>query len=108
MNMDRLESGKRFKIKWSAYSWWSFCPNSAWGTKRDSDHQEDHQDWRSGLNFLIEFNRYICNRKEPWGRRIVWLFFTSFGLLYTGIIIYKNVSLYQGSFFSMKEKTFNS
>ena len=50
--------------------------------------------------FQIEtFNRYICNRKEPWGRRIVWLFFTSFGLLYTGIIIYKNVSLYQGNFF---------
>ena len=86
MNMDQLELGKL-----TSYCEWM------WGLRTVRA--------QTGLTWL---KRYICNRKEPWGRRIVWLFFTSFGLLYTGIIIYKNVSLYQGKFFLRKKiKVFN-
>lgn len=38
--------------------------------------------------------RWIINDREPVIRRVVWFFFTTFGIYYTWAVVYKNVNIY--------------
>ncbi|CAG5096518.1 Oidioi.mRNA.OKI2018_I69.XSR.g14656.t1.cds [Oikopleura dioica] len=50
------------------------------------------------INVLLEDGptgiRWIINDREPVIRRVVWFFFTTFGIYYTWAVVYKNVNIY--------------